>query len=86
MILNILDFKRTPNEAVSLPRIHNQLLPDEVVYEATVSPHVLQLLSHDGNRLREKETAGNVEQVIWVNGDEIWAASDWRKGGSPAGY
>ncbi|MHC4081981.1 MAG: gamma-glutamyltransferase [Planctomycetota bacterium] len=85
-ILNCVLFDMTPVEAVAAPRFHHQWLPDVLQFEAQwTDEQTITVLSDLGHRAGRREAIGRV-QLIRVSDDGIRAASDRRRGGSPAGY
>lgn len=86
--INHLFFGYPIKEAIELPRIHHQWLPNVVRYEEEFSETILQELR---DRNHELELAGGlavvqgITQLAPPNGT-IFAHSDSRKGGKSAGY
>ncbi|CAN6604159.1 glutathione hydrolase proenzyme [Trichomonascus vanleenenianus] len=73
-------------ETIAYPRVHHQLLPDEVNIEYGAPKHVVDSLVSRNHSVAigDPSTAMN---GIYIGLDEIHAVSDyWRKGGSAAGY
>jgi gamma-glutamyltranspeptidase/glutathione hydrolase len=67
VILNVLDFKLSLQEAVNLPRFHSQWLPDKIFIEPTTfTPEQRNELSQMGYTLEEREPIGLVD-AIYVN-------------------
>ena len=74
------------NKAVSSPRLHHQLLPNNVTVERDFPESYIEKLRelnhiiefHDG-------TLGTVQAIFKTNG-EIYAVCDKRRDGQPAGY
>ncbi len=77
-ILNVLDFNKPVKEAVELPRIHHQWMPEELLAEAALAPETKRSLERRGHMLREAGTIG-VVQAILVKGAKISGAADPRK-------
>lgn len=85
---------QTPLEAINAPRLHHQLLPDKVMLERwdSISAH-FAIAADVENALRSRghETAptewGAACQVVMQDPDAptLFAASDPRKDGAPAG-
>ncbi|KAI8906516.1 nucleophile aminohydrolase [Powellomyces hirtus] len=88
-LLDMLSFNADAALAVRQPRAHHQLLPNTLFVE----------YEYDGRLLKELEKLGHSVHVfdkgLYLSGVEaihrlpdgtIQAASDWRKGGSSAGY
>ena len=79
-------------QAVAMPRLHHQWLPDELKFEPGYSIYILNVL---GNPLRgyghtivdrHAPAIGNVQLILRDPDGNGWqAASDPRKGGRPAG-
>lgn len=94
IILNVIDFDMTIQEAIDLPRFHHQWLPDELHWEEReFSKETRQAIEALGHRFREKpgfsdsSELGDVQGVMVdsENGDRL-GASDPRRGGVAAGY
>ena len=83
-ILNVVDFAMNVADAAAQPRIHHQWQPDQVFYEAGVSPDTLNLLSSMGHTLtRSPRTLGRT-QSIGSDGALLYGASDTRWPGGAA--
>ncbi|MBE2897419.1 gamma-glutamyltransferase [Pasteurellaceae bacterium 20609_3] len=85
-ILNTIDFGLNPAEAISVPRVHHQWLPDEIRIEDGISPDTVHLLENQGYKVKLKSTMGRV-QIIQVREDGLYGASDPRNpDGATLGY
>ncbi|MBV7388561.1 gamma-glutamyltransferase [Pasteurellaceae bacterium TAE3-ERU1] len=85
-ILNTIDFGLNPAEAISVPRVHHQWLPDEIRIEDGISPDTVHLLENQGYTVKLKSTMGRV-QIIQVREDGLYGASDPRNpDGATLGY
>ncbi|WP_227726373.1 gamma-glutamyltransferase [Yersinia proxima] len=63
--LNVIDHGMAPQEAVDVPRIHHQWLPDEVYYEQRgVSADSLNLLKTMGYKMVEQNPWGAAELIL----------------------
>eukprot|EP00795_Rhopilema_esculentum_P015618 gene15618-6901_t len=102
VIMNHLWFDMSLKDAVQAPRIHSQLIPDKVFVETrfpneTVS--ILQMYKH--KVVKDDVNHAVVQAIARVSGDwqhcsyrkediskcsDLYAESDFRKGGEPAGY
>ena len=85
-LLNVLAFGMGAEDAVAIPRVHHQLVPDYIRGETDFAQQVqdgLRLLGHYWH-----DTGHNaVVQAVVVSPDgTITAAADPRKGGSAAGF
>lgn len=98
-IINVIDFNMNIQQAIDAPRIHQQWLPDEVVYEPFgLSDDTRRVLEEMGHKLKlttEKESKvgsqlrfmGDLQGVMIEEGTNVrLGASDARNWGEPAGY
>ncbi len=85
VLLNGLEFNRSAQEAVSLPRGHHQWYPREVLLEAGLWPTLDAALRERGHRPKKvSELAAS--QAIRRTTAGFDAGSDSRKHGRPAGW
>ncbi|MGV6988577.1 gamma-glutamyltransferase [Testudinibacter sp. P80/BLE/0925] len=76
-IVNTIDYGMNPAEAIMVPRVHHQWLPDEIRIEEGISPDTIHLLQQDGYNVIPKATMGRV-QIIQAREDGFYGASDPR--------
>jgi len=76
-ILNVIDFKMNIAEAMSMPRVHHQWMPDYLRIERGISPDTIQLLKEYGHEVRVMPTMGRVQTVQKQSG-MLLGASDPR--------
>lgn len=82
----MLSFNKTLSAASPYPRLHDQLLPDRLIYEPGFPQDIIEGLKARRHNV-EQSTAAAVVQAIYVDDKGlIHAASDIRKGGKPDGY
>ncbi len=96
VMLNVLLFDMSAQDAVAMPRLHHQWIPERLFFE---EPHrglslarfssVVDSVLHDamterGHILQTRKDIGNV-QLIRLTAEGWQAACDPRKGGAPAG-
>lgn len=82
-ILQVLYTNRTLAEAMNRRvRIHHQLAPMQVEYEAEVKQDVLDELKRLGHKINQ--SGGGTLTAILKKGNQIYAAFDPRSGGSVA--
>ncbi|XP_078409932.1 glutathione hydrolase 1 proenzyme-like isoform X2 [Cetorhinus maximus] len=88
VIMNVLWFNYNVKRAVTEPRVHNQLFPNETQVEEAVEKAVQEGLQerHHTLKIITKLTSGGVVQAIVRDEGKWFAESDYRKGGKPAGY
>lgn len=82
-------FGRNTSEAVTAPRFHHQLLPNYTAIEEapyTLSSKTVQRLLEFGHIVEMKDFYSVVQAVSREQNGEIYAKSDPRKGGYPAGF
>ena len=82
--LNVLDFRMTPEQAVSAPRIHEQAQPPTVFAEQILPAATLSELKQMGYPLKTVRELGAVNAITIAPGD-LRGAFDPRKGGGVAG-
>ncbi len=88
VIMNCIDFNMNIRQAIDMPRIHDQWLPDEIYYERfALSPDVKNNLIKMGYKFGHERTLGLAEGIMVDNNDgTIYGASDPRGPGSAVGY
>lgn len=90
VLLNVIDFGMTVQQAVDQPRLHHQWRPDTLYLERGFSPDTRALLEQRGHKLQDTATVASVEAIlvgpsadgkIWLQG-----AQNGRSAGKAAGY
>ena len=76
-LINIIDFKMNIAEAIAMPRMHHQWLPDFLRLERGFSPDTIALLQKMGHEVRIMPAMGRV-QTVQRHGDLFLGASDPR--------
>ena len=76
-LINIIDFKMNIAEAIAMPRMHHQWLPDYLRLERGFSPDTIALLKKMGHDVRIMPAMGRV-QTVQRHGDLFLGASDPR--------
>jgi gamma-glutamyltranspeptidase/glutathione hydrolase len=72
--------------AVEAPRIHHQWIPDRLDFEDGFSDELRESLAARGHEIGRRRAVGNVQLIKRDPSGKGWqAASDPRKGGTPAG-
>jgi len=83
----VVDFGLNIQEAVDLPRIHHQWLPDKLYYEPQgLGEDVLDDLRRMGYVVEELTASPGRAQAIIINGEYMFGWSDPREGGIAIGY
>ncbi len=88
VIMNCIDFHMNIQQAIDMPRIHDQWLPDEVYYEKFGLPlDVKNDLIKMGYKIGRERTLGDAEGILIDNKDHIiYGAADPRGTGLAEGY
>uniref|UniRef100_W5MCC1 Glutathione hydrolase n=2 Tax=Lepisosteus oculatus TaxID=7918 RepID=W5MCC1_LEPOC len=86
VILNSLFFNYDVKKAVTEPRAHNQLWPNVTEVEKDFEKSIQAGLEQKNHEVELQKSRGAVVQAIVRQGEKLYAESDYRKGGSPAGY
>jgi len=76
-LINIIDFKMNIAEAIAMPRMHHQWLPDFLRLERGYSPDTIALLQKMGHEVRIMPAMGRV-QTVQRQGELFLGASDPR--------
>jgi gamma-glutamyltranspeptidase/glutathione hydrolase len=85
IIVDMLDFGMSLEEAVSTPRFHHQWLPDCIRVEyGAFGRYMIRNLGEKGHRIEERGPIGDA-QVIEVRGAAACGMSDPRGGGAAGG-
>ncbi len=92
VILNCIDFDMNIQDAIDLPRVHHQWLPDKIFLERfAVSNDVIQKLLEMGYQFEDAESRftilGLAEGILYDSQNKlIYGASDKRGSGAAIGY
>ncbi len=84
-IVDIIDFKMTPQDAVNFPKFHHQWLPDEIFVEKDFDKNVVEQLKAMGYKVTIRGSIGRTE-VIMIEGHTIIAVADHRGDDAAVGY
>ena len=76
-LINTIDFKMNIAEALSMPRVHHQWMPDFLRIERGISPDTIDVLKQKGHDVRVMPTMGRV-QTVQKNHGVLFGASDPR--------
>jgi gamma-glutamyltranspeptidase/glutathione hydrolase len=88
-VINMIDYDMNIQQAIDAPRIHQQWLPDEVLYEPLgMSPDTLRLMESFGQKFAERPT--NIASATGIAIEEKtgvkFGAIDSRSDGEAIGY
>ena len=84
VILHVLRFNKTLSDAITCPRLYHRLIPNIAFVEKNFPSEYQEALKSRGHVV--DITTPAVVQGIEVIDGLIYATSDPRKGGAPAGY
>ena len=85
MILDVLSFGKELGESIRLPRLHHQLIPNQIFVEPEFPAEYRSGLRERNHTIVESTSSAVVQGVYVVSQNMINATSDPRKGGIPAG-
>ena len=86
-IINIVDYRMGPQEAVDAPRLHYQGQPDQVYFEPPgLSPDTVKELGEQGYRLIEQRPWGAVELIAIARHRLSGVSDNRRPAGAAVGY
>lgn len=77
-IVNVIDFKLSPNQAVNQPKFHHQWLPEVISVEKNFPKFVADSLEAKGYIFQTRENIGRVELIVLDEGGNITAVADGR--------
>jgi gamma-glutamyltranspeptidase/glutathione hydrolase len=85
-IIDIIDFKMSPQDAVNKPKFHHQWLPDELFVENTFDKNVVNELKEMGYKISIKNGIGRTEVILVMPDKTIKAVGDRRGDDAAVGY
>jgi gamma-glutamyltranspeptidase/glutathione hydrolase len=85
VILDVLDFHMNPQEAVDLPRFHEQWQPDVLYLQNGISKETSDALAKMGYDIKPTDGVARVEAIVVSNGT-LQGGTESRYHGKVAGY
>ena len=87
-LVNMIDYKMTPEDAVNQPKFHHQWQPDEIMVENDFNRSTLHQLEAMGYKMVKRDQIGRTELIEIKNGKtrKITAIADKRGEDAAAGY
>ena len=86
VVVNTIDFGKSVAEAVALPRVHHQWMPDEVTVERTLPTDTIRALTARGHKVRVGPAAGAANSIAITPEGLVGAADTRARGAAAAGY
>jgi gamma-glutamyltranspeptidase / glutathione hydrolase len=91
VVLNVLEFKMPPREAVDAPRLHHAWFPDQIQFEPQFlkdRAEVIDELKRMGHNVNPKGSRQGDAHTIWIDREtrELNGVADTRIGGAAKGY
>ena len=87
-LVNMIDYKMTPADAVNKPKFHHQWLPDEIMVENNFDAATITQLETMGYKVTKRGTIGRTELIEIKPGKvkPITAIADYRGDDAAEGY
>lgn len=85
-IVDIIDFKMNPRDAVDKPKFHQQWLPDVIYVEQGFNENVIEALKEMGYTISMREAIGRTEVIMVQPNGSLIAVGDKRGDDAAAGY
>lgn len=85
-LIDIIDFKLSPLEAVNKPKFHHQWLPDELFVEKDFDKKLISQLERIGYKVTVRDAIGRTEVIMRMPDKSIRAVGDKRGDDAAAGY
>src|SRR5204863_7154183 len=86
VVLNVLEFQMPLRDAVDVPRLHHQWLPDGILVEAKLRkqhPDLLDALARMGHDFGPlKPTQGDAHSIAVTPDGKYWGIADTRRSGA----
>ncbi len=85
-LVDIIDFKMTPLDAVNKPKFHHQWRPDEIFVEKDFDNNVILQLQRMNYKITKREAIGRTEVIMLRPDKRIQAIGDYRGDDAAVGY
>lgn len=91
ILLNMIDFHMSLNDASDAPRLHHSLIPNVLLAERSYNSSIIEGLRSEGHEIQYVGTGGqaiSLANVVQIDGDTLVGKSDKRATNiaGPAGY
>lgn len=78
-LVNVIDHRMNIAEAMSVPRMHHQWMPDQIRLEKGFSPDTVKLLQKMGHDVKVLPAMGSLHTVLFEDAGQFWGANDPRR-------
>lgn len=85
-LVDIIDFKMSPQDAVNKPKFHHQWLPDEIFVEKDFDNKVILQLREMDYKVTVRDPIGRTEVIMIMPDKRIQAVGDHRGDDAAVGY
>lgn len=85
-LINLLEFKMTPYDAVNKPKFHHQWMPDEIYVEKGFAPATITQLKAMGYKINSRGAIGRTELIVINEDGKIEAIADNRGDDHASGW
>ncbi|MEO9210743.1 MAG: gamma-glutamyltransferase [Ginsengibacter sp.] len=85
-LVDIIDFKMPPQDAINFPKFHHQWLPDELYMEKGFNPNTYTELKQMGYKIVTRGAIGRTEIIMVMPNQSFYAIADHRGDDAAAGY
>ena len=86
VLLNVIEFEMSLGDAVAMPRIHHQWLPDEATIEQGFAPEVIRALEARGHKFAVRPPGGAAHSILATPNGLVGVADERRLGALAAGH
>jgi len=86
VLLNVIEFEMPLGDAIAMPRIHHQWLPDEVLVEEGFAPETIRVLEARGHKFMVRPPGGAAHSILATPEGLVGVADERRLGALAAGH
>ncbi len=86
VLLNVIEFEMPLGDAVAMPRVHHQWLPDEVSIEEGFAPETIRVLEARGHKFAARPPGGAAHSILATPEGLVGVADERRLGALAAGH
>lgn len=86
VVLRMLCLNQSLKQAVDAPRLHHQLIPNELEYEYGHTEQLVAEVRRMGHRMRRYGERGSIVTALQRNASGVFGVADYRKRGEVVGF